>query len=306
MARTIDPKALRELRTAKGWSLEELAEKANVDKQTIHRIEQGKLKRSQRETIGRLCKALDVEERMLIGGHAREASDYEDDAIEPKHIMRQKVSAGVSNAYLLVAKRYGVSMAQIAELAPFLFFVAAERSLRRREQKLSEAWDAIGAVQSLPDKFPHLPGEGFFHEPQGLDFEQKSVKQKDLFGRIVDEAPIHYGDSGYDSDEDNPFAAFLKEEAADVGLGAEFSDISQFISPRYRVALQEAAEVVGKNELAVRGILDGGVFLQKMPKEIREGTVEQRANWVLQEFGARIKSIDEALGINDDADKGAL
>jgi transcriptional regulator with XRE-family HTH domain len=97
--------------------LEELATKASVDKQTIHRIEHGKLKRSQRETIGRLCKALDVEERTLIGGHAREMSDYEDDIFEPKHLMRQNVSAGVSNAYLLVARRYNVSIAQIVELA---------------------------------------------------------------------------------------------------------------------------------------------------------------------------------------------
>lgn len=49
---------IRTLREAAGWSLDDLAKAANVDRATINRIELGKVAHPRRETIQSLLRAL--------------------------------------------------------------------------------------------------------------------------------------------------------------------------------------------------------------------------------------------------------
>jgi len=57
------------LRAKNGWSIIELARRSGVDRMTITRLEQGKLKRSPRaETVGKIAKALGISEIKLTYG----------------------------------------------------------------------------------------------------------------------------------------------------------------------------------------------------------------------------------------------
>jgi len=57
------------LRAKNGWSIIELARRSGVDRGTIMRLEQGKVKkRPKAETIAKIAKAFDVSEIMFIGG----------------------------------------------------------------------------------------------------------------------------------------------------------------------------------------------------------------------------------------------
>lgn len=54
---------LRKLRAAAGWDLKLLAEKSDLDPQTIHRIESGKTKEPKRSTLRKLAQAFALTER---------------------------------------------------------------------------------------------------------------------------------------------------------------------------------------------------------------------------------------------------
>jgi transcriptional regulator with XRE-family HTH domain len=61
------PFTLRRLRKARGWSLEQLAERAKIDKQTIFRLEKGERSQTRESTIRKLAGALNVERAVLTG-----------------------------------------------------------------------------------------------------------------------------------------------------------------------------------------------------------------------------------------------
>lgn len=69
----IVPELLKRLRTMKGWSQEELAERTKtkdlpkIDKQTIHRLEQGGHENTRDRTIKQLARALNVSPDVLTG-----------------------------------------------------------------------------------------------------------------------------------------------------------------------------------------------------------------------------------------------
>ena len=67
MTMRIEPRRLRALRLAKFFSLRDLAEQADLNYMTIHRLEQGKQQATLR-TIRRLAQALGVEPSQLVEG----------------------------------------------------------------------------------------------------------------------------------------------------------------------------------------------------------------------------------------------
>ena len=57
---------LRELRDARGWTQAELAERAEVTRATVSRIEGGKVRSLDLEVFEKLAEALDVHPAVLI------------------------------------------------------------------------------------------------------------------------------------------------------------------------------------------------------------------------------------------------
>ena len=297
MAKSIDPKVLKQLRDEKGLSMSGLAEKARVDTQTIYRIEHEPPRRRQQATIAKLCQALGVEEGVLTGEIPLARTEAEDSPIFPRYQLNCRITAAARNAYSLVAMRYKVPMAQIAELAPFLFLAAAENSLQRRRERLDAAEAAVTALGDASADFPHLPRLQFFHYIEALGVEHQSIATRDIFGRVVGETPMDWGDE--DDDEiANPFEAFLREMARQVG--AEFSDFEPSSGPEYRICQEDAAAIVGGDAKAAEAILSGSAQLHAIPKDILKGdSAEARAAWVKEKAAEFEQTLLEAIGALD-------
>lgn len=303
MAKTVDANVLRELRHEKGWSLKDLADRAKVDKKTIHMLERGKRPGAQQETINRLCRELGVSEAVLTGLTPRPRPEASD-PINPKSQFNTRIDTAARNAVSLVALRYGVTASQIVELAPFLFFWAAERSLKRRKERLNAVEQALWQVEEMRERFPHLPNTGFCHDIESLHYEERSIEKRDLFAAIVDEAPIHQSDPNYDEASSNPFAAFLKEVATEVE-DAAFEGMYATGSPAYTVCREDAAVLVDADEQAVEAIMTGAASVQEMFKELKGGTAGERAAWAKERLAESRRDIDRWLGeISLDLDLG--
>ena len=303
MPKAIDGKVLKQLRGAKGWSLEELGRKTGLDKQTLHRLENGQRKKSRVRTRQLLSQALGVAEDVLTGEVAAARP-------EPLEIFLRKFQVNARlgqcarNALSLVAVRYGVQTSQILELAPFFFFLEAERSLRARRERLDKIDALLAEVESLRTDFPQLPRLAFYRasdalEHGALEHERASVQKNDLFGRIVDDAPIHSKDDSYDDDAENPFVSFLKQKIAELDVGAEFRSMTASGSPDYRICTDVVAGLVDGDSDAVEAILSGDAQLHEMPKEVRQGASEPLVAWVKDQAQQLEKHRNEALGVDE-------
>lgn len=286
MPQAILPNALKQLRRDKGWTLAELASAAKVDKATIHKIETGKAPRPRLSTIEKLSRALAIDPGVLTGATPPSQPSIRE-ATSARQQFNVRISDAVRNALGLVARRYGIPSAQIVEAAPLLFFLAAERSLQRRQRALDGALQVMKDLWAAGQTLPHLPPGVFDPTTHGeLDAEQKSIKARDLFGKQVDEAAF-YDRPGYDPDRHNPFVSFLRRElseltqeaGADAEHDAEVTFWSDSSWPSYRICREEAKSIVGDDELAIDAILDGTAPLNEMPKELRVAPQEERAKW---------------------------
>ncbi len=267
----LNPEALVEARKRKGWTQSQLSEatKPQINVSTISRIERGKPSRVRESTLKQFAAALEVQPDELC-----EVATSEPDRV------KVPMDTAARNALDLVIRRYGVGKRTIIDLAPLLFYIAAEQSLRNRRKRLEEIREAEDSLSNLQSKVQHLPPA--LVDPTALDLEHSSIEQRDLFGRA------HFGETrdpflydAYDYAEHNPFAAFLNE-ALSAARGPKHPDeeygplqCAALGEPSYGICHDEAAEIVGGDQEAAVAIIHGRVALHEMPK----GTPAERAEW---------------------------
>jgi len=271
MAR-ITPETLRKLRNHRGWTLDQLAEKANLDRQTIFRLESGRREQTRDTTIEKLAKALGTERDVLT--KAVPPDDQEPVAAwEPgKSQLNLRISGQARNALLLVSDRYHVRPAQVVELAPLLFNWAADKCLRQREERLDELRRRQSEIAQEMEEFasefsqliggppPPIAFESFeFNDEmeQYLTNAEWAIQFHDLFHE--DE----YGELG----ELVPIANFLAGLASELGDQAEFHGWDSDSSPNYTVCKDEATWLANGDEEALESILLGYAPLHELPKE---------------------------------------
>jgi transcriptional regulator with XRE-family HTH domain len=273
MARII-PDVIRQRRTAKNWSLDDLAEKAKINKQTLHRLEKGEHGSSRESTIGKLARALGVSQAVLTG-EEKLPDTPDDNAPFPMSKLAFPISQGTLNALFLVGQRYHVPQSDIVELAPFLFCWAAEASLRRRRELLQQAEIARDNARKLEAKMRHLIGSDSEDFQNKIAAERESIEDRDLFGLSID----YY--STPNDWTDNPFARFLDSLTEDMGEEDTFEGYGSFDYPIYRICADVAAQFTdGDTDLADH-ILRGHIEMNQMPKEVREPVnFKRRADWV--------------------------
>lgn len=277
----IVPEVLRALRERRGWSQEELAENTRygrlpkIDKQTISRLERGEAKRPRGRTVQQLARALGVEIAVLTGGAPLPVHQPS----SPKDSLKTLIGAQHHNALSLVAWRYGVTTSQIVEMAPFLFWWAAEASLNQRRRDLARLQEAYEAAQNIERNIPHLPG----HDSKDttdeiIRAEAESIHYCDLVAMHID-CPS-------DPKAGNPFERFLRElgDQIDDGNG-RFDYFDTFDTPTYMVCASEAAELVANDQQSAKEILEGFVSLSDLPERLRiyryaNDFPEERAAWI--------------------------
>lgn len=303
MAR-INPEIVRAEREKRGWSIDDVARKSGIDRQSIHRIEKGSKKRNRGDVIKALARAFGISEDLLTGTVAPTSPVKELDELDELFLESQlnlRVSNRARNALSLAASRYGVTYAQIIEIAPLLFCWAAENSLNRRRERLATI--ARNSVELQQIAVLHLHARAFnnYRAEETLEAERRSIEANDIFGRLIDGNQFDsYLPEDYSEAKDNPFATFLCDLVKGMGDLADFGEWDPNYSPEYTICRSKVVEYVAGDTEAADEILDGSVSLHKLPKELREkGKGEARAKWVRDEAAARQKKISERIKLSD-------
>ena len=274
----VDGKALLQARNSKNWTQGELSEetKPRINISTISRIERGKSTRIHDRTLRELGRALGVSPSSLCA--TREAE---------RDLVKLRVESAARNALTLVALRYGVSRENIVEIAPLLFFIAAEQSLKERQSRIEEVCDHAESLLDLQRRIGHFPPRSPI-DGEAVSSEEQSIQALDLFGERVVQEMWPFMSSDYDEAEQNPFVAFLRN-ALDMASNAEAATVSWTpgLWPRYEICTEEAAAIVGGDVDATHAILSGAALLHEMPK----ASSADRADWARAEFSRKYGDI---------------
>ena len=174
----IHPETLKRLRKAQGWSQQELAEKAKIEKKTIGRLESANGGEARESTARLLATALKL-------GNARILAQAPEAEAVREEVSRIHFDSGGSGprvhldsetalAYDLVEEHYGVDMHRLIEEAPTLFTLLAEASLAERRNRIMEAKAALEEFnRALPG---HLADSAWAYKD-----EEESIERRDLF-----------------------------------------------------------------------------------------------------------------------------
>jgi transcriptional regulator with XRE-family HTH domain len=176
MAQVIDAERLRQMRKHRGFTQEELAGKARLNKQTVYRLERENRPIRDRN-LERLAQGLVVDPEVLTGEKPipLDASEPRAPADEIAYQLNVRVDAPIRNAFELVARQYRVSVPKIAQLAPLLFVIVAEASLKRHGKKLDEFEATLDRVAEAASDFPHLQLQTSEQE-RGIQAERGLIK----------------------------------------------------------------------------------------------------------------------------------
>jgi hypothetical protein len=150
------------------------------------------------------------------------------------------------NALTLVAERYCLHQTDILEIAPFLFYWAAESSLRERRKSVERLSHSI--------------------DEDARASELDSIDRCDLFGEAL---------------KDNPFELFLRDLAESVGENVSMDSFDFCDYPDYRICGEEAALIADGDADLAEQILEGSAPLHEVPKELNEpGMFRERGRWL--------------------------
>jgi transcriptional regulator with XRE-family HTH domain len=289
----IDPSVLRQLRTSKGWSQDQLAENTKlgrnpkIDKRTISRLEQGKQTNTRGRTIQQLARVFGVELAVLTGEAPIPDAKRQDQPASESSI---QISAHARNALHLIHERYRVREWQIVEMAPFLFCWAAEASLRQRLNRIEQLERTCRTARDQERQVEYLRMSDFSDLEEKIEAEKDSIRDKDLFGYQIDEA----GFANFKHEwTENPFARFLSDLVEGFDDVVTFDGFSSIDYPEYSVCPEEAEQLVGGDKVLAGRILSGIIALNEMPAEIRESfNSADRADWVRAKAAEFISRID--------------
>jgi transcriptional regulator with XRE-family HTH domain len=272
----VNPKTLSDRRKALRLTLDDLSERSKVDRQTIHRLERGDRSGARIVTVEKLAKALrcqpedlqrepTVELRKSDGGELSQVS--------------HRVDTAIKNAYWLVCERYKVSEADIVRVAPLLFVLAAEQSLKYRRDMIDKWWSLQEAVEKAAADLKHLPPGTIYPRNDALaanEVELESIEAHDIFGDLVNKELL---DHDLSRDYENPFVSFLQE----VSLPFR-SKVSPVIFERssafYIVCEERIQQIAGDDPDIVKALTYGEIELRDIPKEQLEATAESRLEWL--------------------------
>jgi transcriptional regulator with XRE-family HTH domain len=267
---------VKQLRNSHRLTLAELARITGVSERTIHRIESGKTS-PRKFTLERLSKrGFKIDPEVLTGGKPlpSDINQLSKPADEASYQFNVRLQPAIRNAYELTARQYGVSVQKLAQLAPLMFVILAEKSLENLSRKVDEYWESREKFKKSNSELPDLKYCTYLDERDSdIEAIDKSISEKDLFGRSLwkDTPPE-------DWDQDNPFCTYLKVLMAgrdDISISAVGP-----ISTNYRVCRAEAMELVGNDQNAAERLLSGQVAIDKDFRRLK--TAEERVKWICE------------------------
>lgn len=270
--KSINPDRLKAQRTRMKMSQQQLAEKIRVDVGTVSRWECGRVTNVRMKTLVELTDVLEITDDELCGeGSLTEKPSS--DKPSRKDQMNVIIDGANRNALAFVAKRYGVTRQQIVEVAPLLFFIAAEQSLRERAEKLDRFWESL---ESAKESWPaHIVPDWYHHiiDDNSSNAEKESIRSRDLFG-------VKAGLEVTNEATENPFARFLTNQLKSIQTKSAPVQWSVGDSPFYSICAKDVLDYLNGDKNAAILVIKGCVTLRNMPTEVRKSSAPERATWV--------------------------
>jgi transcriptional regulator with XRE-family HTH domain len=280
----IEAQRLRELRARKGWSQKQLARRVGVNEQTIYKAEKAGWPNPRPQTLAKLMQEFAVSEEVLAGTAPLPSASADEEEHEGDfETLRFRVSRETRNAYSLVARRYGVRERLIANLAPVLFAITAEQSLRWRGELLEELMKRMRAVDDAASRLPHLGSSEVSDDDDNLFMlEDISIGQRDILGYFLfgfaehRKFPSDSEDGAYFED---PFSRFIHDSAKSVGL---------VVNPRHfdeelvGIALMdEITLIAGEHPELATALSSGSILVRDIPADLLKSERQaERIGWL--------------------------
>lgn len=312
----VPAEVLQIARKWRGLSRRALAEESGVSERQIARMESSDAPTCvRRATAERLARVLDIQiEEQSLGETLQVPYDL---LFGPIHALKQaapqmmlgaRVSPQVRLAYDLVNERYGASVRDIVVLAPLLFVLLAEGSLKWRHSKLMAVCEALEHLNSFGQSDPHLYFTKYTaNVDDGYFLEEESIRKADVTGTMLREDSFvreyEYGDV-------HPFQDYLESRMARL----ESADIADFnrgdritpdrywgIAP-YRLFPERLAALTGGSDYARWAVEYGDVRISEIPKELMdESATKKRVAWLESRLSNDVRALMETSGTLMDA-----
>jgi len=246
--KTINPKALKQIRQKRDWSHADLEGKANISKRRLIELEkeQDKLLNEVEfhkigdEKFAGLCRALNVTPAQLRGEEPisdRMPADYV--------TLRSKITTVAQMNYDLISTQYGVESDQIVQLAPLMFAILVEDSFKWRREQLELRKQVLELQEKLRETVyaEHISGPDTISPSDVLNHEEEAIDRREVFTAPLEatNALLRYeevvGGGGFESFEDlsahhitDRFTDFMAEKlkSAPQFFKADIPDIALF------------------------------------------------------------------------------
>lgn len=284
----INIETLNHMLVQKGWNQARLAAESGLPAKRISALMTGKVTRPNRNTMDGICAALGVKAEALA---AEPPADTASREMPDSSRWETQLSNAARNGFGLVARRYGVDTRTIAELAPLLFVIAAERHLQGRRTSLETMEAALSEAEG------HCPRHLRLFRTDtdtALDVERQAIARRDLFLDDCDD-PDDVINPRYEFSEDAPFPQWCRAQLAAVGYAGDIRWWAKEFRPTIAFATEDALEIADGDAELAEAIAQGRIALYKFARQ--KFTVKSELLDAMRHALAERRREDEAASV---------
>lgn len=181
----IDPKALRQLRKKKHWSMEELSKRAKVGKRRLVELEKttSEFHEMRDGNFSDLCRALNATAGQLSG------EEPITEALPSHYVtLRSKITTVAQMNYDLISAQYGVHSDQIVQLAPLMFAILVEDSFKWRREQLELRKQILELEEKLQETVyaDHIIGQYAATPLAIIKHEEDAINRREVFTKPLE------------------------------------------------------------------------------------------------------------------------
>lgn len=269
--KTINPKALKQIRQKRGWSHAELERRAKIGKRRLIELEKetAEFHEMRDGNFTDLCKALSATPAQLLG------KEPITDPMPANYVtLRSKITTVAQMNYDLISARYSVESDQIVQLAPLMFAILVEDSFKWRQEQLALRKQVLELQEKLRETVyaEHVSGPYTISPSDVLNHEEEAIDRREVFT-----APLEATN-----------ALLRWNEVIGAEYSGSFEDLSKhritdrftdFMAEKLKSAPQAfRADIPNINMRSVRNILDHQIRYISVPDlfdYVTEGDDEQ-------------------------------
>lgn len=291
----INGEALKFYRKKCNKTQQELADEIKCSKDQVYRWEAGESKKPRQLNINNLTKALNVSWEQLTTQPPQEKDSS--DSIDQTFDLKRKVCLSTRTAMGYASKKYAVRWRDILELAPLMFMIFAQQSLKAREKDLDKLKEQIEeSAVSINSTIPYMADKFFINsENDWICEERDSIKHNEVFKFYDNE----------DGEEQSPFVNHLKKHLEELFPSEVDIRPNSHSSPDYSIPikfLDEIIEISGKDkkndEAILHRIQEGHYDLQEVLSKKKELDAKAYQSWLenkYQEIEVTIEATEDKL-----------